>query len=449
MDGFLFCLGYLSITGEGILHIFFVGRFTKKNPDWKSYLSYLFSLYVIQGVALALHAGHLTVLWELLPLYLISRFALKNRRPDACIAAVLAVYIAQLSTGVMNAVEILLFPKVSPSMLLMYVLVILGELFALALRMCCFLLVVRWFSLAEGEKSAIWILLPPGLFLFAAELYILETSYNGVGLDSIEPGKQAALLALQLLSLSTLLSALYAWRRICRSFQAQAAIALLKQETQAQKMYVAEAKMRDEQTKSFRHDIQNHLSVLDGLLKSQKIYQAQEYLQKLEATANALSFPWHTGNPVVDILLGEKENLARSRGIQIEVSLILPQPCGVEDLDFCIIFSNAMDNAIRAGTADKQEDSLCREMFIRITGERQGDFYLLTFENTCLSQPRREIGIGLSNVRAVAERYNGTMEIEIKSEAGGFLFRLYVLLDISIHADDRSSQKPCNLRREV
>ena len=67
MDGFLFCLGYLYITGEGILHIFFVGRFTKKNPDWKSYLLYLFSLYVIQGVALALHAGHLTVLWELLP----------------------------------------------------------------------------------------------------------------------------------------------------------------------------------------------------------------------------------------------------------------------------------------------------------------------------------------------------------------------------------------------
>lgn len=448
MDCFLLCLGYLSITGEGILHIFFVGRFTKKSPDWKSYLLYLFSLYVIQGVALALHAGHLTVFWELLPLYLISRFALKNRRLDACIAAVLAVYITQLSGGMVNTVELLLFPKTSPSMLLMYVLVIFAELFALALRMCCFLLVVRWFSLAEGEKSGIWILLPPSLFLFAAELYILETSYKEVPL-AIEPGKHAALLALQLLSLGTLLSALYAWQRICRSFQAQAAIALLKQETQAQKMYVAEAKMRDEQTKSFRHDIQNHLSVLDGLLKSQKIHQAQRYLQKLKATANALSFPCYTGNPVVDILLGEKENLARSRGIQIEVSLILPQPCGVEDLDFCIIFSNAMDNAIRAGTADKREDSLCREMFVHIMGERQGDFYLLTFENTCLSQPRQEIGIGLSNVRAVAEKYNGTMETEIKSEAGGFLFRLYVLLDISIHADDRSSQKPCNLRKEV
>lgn len=429
MDVFFFFLVYLSITGEGILHLFFVGRFTKKKPGWKSYLLYLFSLYSIQGVALALHAGHLTVLWELLPLYLISRFALGNRRPDACIASVLAVYIAQLSVGIMNAVEVLLFPNPSPSILLTYVLVILAELFALALHLCGYLLVLRWFPLAESGKSGIWILLPSGLFLFAAELYILETSYKEVPLDSIEPGKHAALLALQLLSLGTLLSALYAWQRICRSFQAQAAVALLKRETQAQKTYAAEAKMRYEQTKSFRHDIQNHLSVLDGLLKSGEIRQAQSYLQKLEASANALSFPCYTGHPVVDILLGEKENLAKSKGIRIEISLIFPRPCGVEDPDLCILFSNALDNAIRAGTPDRQEPLPCREMFIRITGKQQGDFYLLAFENTCLSQPRREIGTGLSNIKAVAEKYKGRMEIE--TDADGFLFRLYVLLDIS------------------
>lgn len=431
MDVFFFFLVYLSITGEGILHLFFVGRFTKKKPDWKSYLLYLFSLYSIQGVAFALHAGHLTVIWELLPLYFVGRFVLKNCRPDACIAAVLAVYIAQLSVGIMNAVEVLVFPNPIPSMLVTYVLVILAELFALALHMCCYLLILRWFPLAESGKSGIWMLLPSGLFLFAAELYILETSYNGIRSDSIESGKQFALLALQFLSLGTLLSALYAWQRICRSFQAQAAVALLKRETQAQKTYVAEAKMRYEQTKSFRHDIQNHLSVLDGLLKSGEIRQAQNYLRKLKATAKSLSFPCHTGNSVVDILLGEKENLAKSRGIQMETSLILPQPCGVEDLDFCIIFSNALDNAIRAGTPDKREPSPRREMFIRIMGERQGDFYLLAFENTCLSQPCREVGTGLSNIKAVAEKYSGRMEIETETKADGFLFRLYVLLDIS------------------
>lgn len=427
MDVFFFFLGYLSITGEGILHLFFVGRFTKKKPDWKSYLLYLFSLYSIQGVALVLRAGHLTVLWELLPLYLISRFALRNRRSDACIAAVLAVYIAQLSVGIMNTVEILFFPNRSPSMLLTYVLVILAELFALALHLCCYLLILRWFPLAQSGKSGIWTLLPCGLFLFATELYILETSYNGIHSDLAESGKQLVLLALQFLSLGTLLSALYAWQRICRSFQAQAALALLKQETQAQKTYVAEAKMRYEQTKSFRHDIQNHLSVLDGLLKARKIRQAQDYLQKLEATAKALSFPCRTGNSVVDILLREKENLARSKGIRMETSLILPQPCGVEDLDFCILFSNALDNAIRAGTPIRREPSPRREMFIRIIGERQGDFYLLTFENTCLSRPCREIGTGLSNIKAVAEKYKGRIEIETDR----FLFRLHVLLDIS------------------
>ena len=46
--------------------------------------------------------------------------------------------------------------------------------------------------------------------------------------------------------------------------------------------------------------------VLDGLLRSGKLEEGREYLKKLEAVSESLSFPYQTGNPVVDILLGEK-----------------------------------------------------------------------------------------------------------------------------------------------
>lgn len=438
MDIFLFCLTRLSVAAEGLLHIFFVGRFTKKKPKPRYYLFYLFSLAVIDGAALAAQAGHFTVFWELLPLYLISRFALENRRADSCVAAVLAVYVAQLCGGLTNAIEILFFPKTVNAPLL-YLWTVLATLAALVLIGCCYLLVLRWFPLAEGREA--WILLPSGLFLLAAELYILQTSYSVVDSDSIDAGKEAALLVLQLLSLTTLLSALYAWQRICRGFQAQAAVALLKQETQAQKTYVAEAGTRYEQTQSFRHDIKNHLSVLDGLLKSGRARQAERYLQKLETTVKALSFSSQTGNPVVDILLADKCALAGQQGIQTEISLALPRSGQVDDLDWCILFSNALDNALQAHSS-----------WLRVTGKRQGDFYLLVFENACLSQPRPEIGTGLSNIKAVAEKYGGQMEIEIETAERGFVFRLHILLNacgISIHSEGCSGQKPCNPQKEV
>ena len=49
---------------------------------------------------------------------------------------------------------------------------------------------------------------------------------------------------------------------------------------------------------------------------------------------------------MVDILLSEKLGLAKE--ITAEVSLLLPRPCGMDDFDLCVIFANALDNAINA-----------------------------------------------------------------------------------------------------
>ena len=52
-----------------------------------------------------------------------------------------------------------------------------------------------------------------------------------------------------------------------------------------------------------------------------------------------LSFPIQTGNPVMDVLLGDKLELARACGAEVDSSLVLPRPCGVSDLDWCVIFA--------------------------------------------------------------------------------------------------------------
>lgn len=102
--------------------------------------------------------------------------------------------------------------------------------------------------------------------------------------------------------------------------------------------------------------------------------------------------------------------------------LVLPRPCGVSDLDWCVIFANAQDNAIQACAGMEGTTS------IRMAGEQQGSFYLLEFENTCLPKASPAMGTGLSNIKTVAEKYGGAMTFE----TSGALFRLHVLLDISV-----------------
>lgn len=417
MDWFSLCLDILCLVGQGAMHMVFAGRATGKRVKIWHAAAYAALLLLAQGLAVRLALPELPSIWaELLLLYGMSRLALGNARPASCAAALIAVYISQLSFGLVNSVQAVLFPPLVGSRLL-YPLVLLAALAALGICAGCYAAALRAVSLAEdGRTPFVWLLLCPGLFFFASELYILRSAYSAppVSPSPARAGEHAALLALQALGLAALLCTLYAYRRLCRGLRERA-------ELRAQKTYISQARARYERTRAFRHDVKNHLTVLDGLLGRGEVEEGRAYLKKLEASSDALSFPYHTGSPAVDILLGDKLGLAQAEGIAAEVSLCLPDGLGVDELDLCVIFANALDNALRACQAVRGPRS------IRVSGARQGGFYMLCFENTCLPGPPPAMGIGLSNIKAAAEKYRGAMLVE---KTGG-RFSLSVLLNIS------------------
>lgn len=433
MDHFSLCLEVFCLLGQSILHIDFVSRLTGKRRRPWHFAAYFFLLCAIQWFFTRFDLPDVfSIGAELLVLYAMSRLALGSRRSVSWVAGILAVYISQLSFGIVDPAEAVLFPHMVGKTLL-YPLLLLATLIAFAVCVCCFAAVLKFLPLAgEHQLPHVGLLLFPGLFFFAAELYILQTSYS-VPPSSVslgEAGRHGALFLMQILGLAALLCTLYAYQQICRSFQAQAALESLQQAAQAQKTYIAEAQMRYEQTRAFRHDIVNHLSVLDGLLSSGKLEESRAYFRKLKAASASLSFPYQTGNPVVDILLSEKLGLARE--IEAEVSLLLPRSWGIDDFDLCVIFSNALDNALHACRSVEGAKS------IRIRGEQQGDFYRLAFENICSDEPLPPEGTGLSNIKAVAEKYHGA----VLTEKTDRRFSLNVLLNISGHPEGISIQKP-------
>lgn len=423
MDCFALFLDSLCLlVGHGVMHMVFISRLTGKKQKLWCFAAYILLLGAVQLVSVRLSlSGTLSVVAGVLALYAISRFGMGNQRSVSWLAAVLAFYISQLSFGIINSVEAALFPRFIGSPLL-YLLLLAAQLLFLVLCAGCYHAVLKLLTWTEDSQTPyVSLLLFPGLFFFAAELYILDTAYSFFApvISLEEVGRHSTLLLLQVMGLAALLCTLYAYRCLCQGFQAQAALQSLTQASQAQKVYIAEAQARCEQTRAFRHDIKNHLSVLDGLLSGGRLEEGRAYLKKLEAASEALSFPYQTGNPVVDILLGEKLGLAE--GIAAEVSLLLPKQWGIDDFDLCVIFANALDNAITACRSGGQPRS------IRISGKRQGDFYMLIFENTCAEGSLPPQGTGISNIKSVAERYRGA----VLTEKTGGRFSLSVLLNIS------------------
>ena len=135
-----------------------------------------------------------------------------------------------------------------------------------------------------------------------------------------------------------------------------------------------------------------------------------------------MSFPVSTNNPVLDILIGNKLGIAKNNQIVVQCSFIASYPCGIADIDFCIIFSNALDNAISACNRMNHDE----QKYIHVTGKVQGDFLLIEISNSYSGRGSLRSGTGLANIKAVAEKYHGAMEVRTDGEK----FTLSVLLII-------------------
>ena len=309
-----------------------------------------------------------------------------------------------------------------------------SEAVSLALTGFCYYMVYRYFSdYTTVEMQQMFLVFIPILMIFITSEYInmVEFEYQVKILAEDGPFEYLLnhwqLLAMNFLGLASLFCILFSYKKLQQNFRLSTEISLLEQQEHFLNQYVEEAKARYDRTKSFRHDIRNHIAVVKKLLQSEKLEEAVTYMEDMDDMAEKMSFPCSTNNPVVDILVGNKLGIAKSMGIDVGCSLLLPYPCSIKDIDICIVLSNALDNAIHA----VKSLDVGTEKYIRVSGRIQGDFLMMEIENSFQGKGVFKKGTGLLNVNAVAEKYGGAMSIETR----GKVFVLHVLLIISQHPE--------------
>ena len=325
---------------------------------------------------------------------------------------------------------------------------LISEAASLALTGFCYYMVYRYFSRDDldpvdapettmGMQQMVLIFIPI-LMIFIMSNYINAIEYDFQFEILVDKGpaehffSHGQMLSMYFLGLASLFCILFSYKKLQQSFRLGTEISLLEQQEHSLNQYVEEAKTRYDETKSFRHDIRNHIAVVKKLLQNGKLEEAITYVEDLDDMAEKMSFPCSTNNPVVDILVGNKLGIAKSMGIDVDCSLPLPYPCGIRDIDICIVLSNALDNAIHAvknlGTGI--------EKYIRVSGRIQGDFLMMEIQNSFHGKSAFKKGTGLSNVKKVAEKYGGAMSIETQEN----VFVLHVLLIIPQHPENSTQQ---------
>lgn len=359
----------------------------------------------------------------------------------AVLYAVLTVEIMQLGYGIMKSLLSILYPYLSEfdQNRVGFAFMLAGEGLSLLLTGLSYVMVQQYFSdemhsfhYGTVKKQYTLLVFIPVLMIFIMDEYINSFVYGMVvtdidGKDTYLHTNHYQMLVMQLLGISSLFCILFVYNKLLYSFHLSAELSLLEQEEHFLNQYVEEAKARYDETKSFRHDIRNHITVVKELLQGGKLEQAIDYIEDMDDMAEKMSFPCSTNNPVVDILVGNKLGIAKSRGIRVSCSLFLPYPCGLRDIDICVVLSNALDNAICA--CKNMDDGT--EKYIHVSGRMQGDFLMIEIENSHQGKGTFKKGTGLSNVNTVVEKYGGAMNIQTQ----GDIFILHVLLIIPQHPE--------------
>lgn len=421
MDLYDLGINLISFVLESGMQISFSCGFAGKQLRIKQVLVYFTIMFTVLPLSLCGFQAFAMCL-SFAALYGINRLLLENSRTTSFAASIIGLYIPQISFGVFASLEALVCPFFAGKIRLTQAVVAISIFLALLLCGLCFRHILHDFQ--HADNSCIHVLILHCVFFCASELYLLRTAYSKCILmppHITEIGKQLALLTLQLIGIPALFGAFKVYRRACEAEMVQNALYTMKQANNLQRKYTAQANARYERTRSFRHDVKNHLAVLGGLIQMGDLVKAQDYLSSLGLISNELSFSIHTGVPVIDILLCGKLGSAQSEGINTEVSLSLSQVCNrIDPVDLCVIFANALDNAITA----------CREVaekpYINISGEPQGDFYLFSFTNSCAPGPEPHFGTGLYNIRAVTNKYGGALSVQKRCDH----FQLNILLNI-------------------
>ncbi len=206
-----------------------------------------------------------------------------------------------------------------------------------------------------------------------------------------------------------------------------------------QLLYSEQQSRSDEALRSFRHDYKNHIIVINSMFEQGDTEGAKRYFEKLKSDTSSSVNSFSTGNSVVNSLLNVKKADAEKCNAVIDFSGIVPEK-GIDGKDMCICVGNLIDNALEA--CHKLPEDI--KKVISISGVVRKGTMLLTVKNPAggiklkksgglFATTKKDIkahGIGLKNVKAIAEKYSG--ELILTREDEEFTAELMLQLDNNI-----------------
>lgn len=182
--------------------------------------------------------------------------------------------------------------------------------------------------------------------------------------------------------------------------------------------------------RSLRHDMKNHLALLDNYIHKKDFENASSYLNQIETNLNLSKEFCQTKNIEMDSIINYLLNQAEQLHCEINTKIDVPRQRFMSDFDLNILLSNLLENALEALAKVEErilniyirydKNTLYISVYNSFDGklkQRDGLFETL--------KPDKELhGYGLINIQKTVEKYNG--KSSFKTE--GNIFKADIIL---------------------
>ena len=171
----------------------------------------------------------------------------------------------------------------------------------------------------------------------------------------------------------------------------------------------------------YKHDFNNMISTAlhmvdsdDEAVKS----EGRRLLEQIKEKNSATVIPIYCKNAVVNTILYDKSERAQTEGVDLTFDVKVPEKTDIELTDLCSIFTNLIDNGLKSARISEDNRLELKAwcdmgfMFVRTRNYPDKDSDMPENKEDFDIQNISHHGYGLSILKDIAEKYNGSFEIK-------------------------------------
>lgn len=190
------------------------------------------------------------------------------------------------------------------------------------------------------------------------------------------------------------------------------------------------------ETRAIKHDVRNHMLVINDLLKNGEIDELKRYVADMTQSVIINTKFIQTGNPIADAILNEKYRIACDNKIDMHVDFKLSKEMSIDAIDLCTILSNSIDNAIEACSKIEREQDRELEiigrmnhgyLIIQVSNKTEEEILIINNTIKTSKKDKKQHGYGLANIKSSVAKYKGAFNLSFKEH----YFTLEVIINTS------------------